>query len=160
MFTCCTCDVLWCFFTWYIIMFYNIFCDVHVVYMWCFMLFFVMFMYHTFDVLCFFTFTCSTCDVLWYFLCSRDMHVIFYDAFLRCSRTIYVMFYDVFNDVHLIYMWCFIMYLVMFYDEFSVVHLVCMWYYIVYFKIFEEYPCDILFNFSLLYFLFFSYAVL
>jgi hypothetical protein len=42
------------------------------------------------------------------------------------------------------------MFLVMFYGVFSDVHLVYMWCSIVYFRMSEKYPCDVLLNFSLL----------
>jgi hypothetical protein len=45
---------------------------------------------------------------------------MFYYVFL-CSHNIHVMFYDIFSDVLVIYMRCSIMYFVMFYGVFSIV---------------------------------------
>jgi hypothetical protein len=117
------------------------------VYMWCSM---------------FFMFTWYACNVIYCILrCSRNIHVMFsyYTCdvllyFFLCSHNIYVMFYD--------YLVMFMQYicdvlqciLVIFYGIFSDVHLVYMWYSIVYFRMFEKYPCDILF---FLYYVF-SYA--
>lgn len=88
-------------------------------------------------------------DVLWcIFLCSYNIHVVFYDVFcnvqvvytchvlwyfMRCLCSIHLMIYWHIYDIHVLYIWCYIMflYVYMVYMWCSRyifgVHIVCIW---------------------------------
>jgi hypothetical protein len=96
-------------------MLYDVFCNVHVLYMWCSKMYFydVHVVNMGWSMKYFVMFTWYTCDVIWGFLCSNGIHVILYDVlcdihiiYLWYSHSIHMMFYDGFCDVHLVYMWC------------------------------------------------------